>query len=99
MKNKSYKHLQMTKANNFQKKIPHCIASSQKTIELDSNEECLIALGPDEEEVTSNSFDFVSSSFESKESIVNLMKDCQDIMATHSQLKDATSNSRKIGNG
>ncbi|XP_031121052.1 uncharacterized protein LOC116024300 [Ipomoea triloba] len=63
-----------------------CLVS--KTLELDSDEECLMAHETDEEEVTSNTFDSVTSSFNSRESIVNLMKDCQEIMTTQSQLKE-----------
>lgn len=40
-----------------------------------------------EEEVTSNSFDSVSSNF-SKEAIFNLMKDCQEVMEPHSKIKE-----------
>ncbi|XP_031095135.1 uncharacterized protein LOC115999425 [Ipomoea triloba] len=59
-----------------------------KTLKLDSYEECLMAHETDEEEVTSNTFDSVTSSFNSRKSIINLMKDCQEIMTTQSQLKE-----------
>ncbi|XP_031108643.1 uncharacterized protein LOC116013129 [Ipomoea triloba] len=62
-----------------------CLVS--KSMELSSNEDCLMTLGAEDEEVTSNSFDSISSSF-SRESIVNLMRDYQECMTTQSQLKE-----------
>ncbi|XP_031106188.1 uncharacterized protein LOC116010825 [Ipomoea triloba] len=57
------------------------------TSESDFQEKCLMAHEVEEDEVTSKSFDYVNSPF-SRESIFQLMKDCQTVMDTHSQLKE-----------
>ncbi|XP_031112005.1 uncharacterized protein LOC116015977 [Ipomoea triloba] len=57
------------------------------TSESDFQEKCLMAHEVEEDEVTSKSFDYANSSF-SRESIFQLMKDCQTVMDTHSQLKE-----------
>ncbi|XP_031116555.1 uncharacterized protein LOC116020214 [Ipomoea triloba] len=57
------------------------------TSESDFQEKCLMAHEVEKDEVTSKSFDYANSSF-SRESIFQLMKDCQTVMDTHSQLKE-----------